>query len=318
MIHSFNPVTPAQGPGQAQAEGENKSSAYGSNLVAEALLADPDLGSGDIFYTFSGIHGVAGTWGVYSLDLSNFSPSSSSRPQNDAIVKVEKVADVQDAMWLNGGTVIPRSASAQGPLLLIAESLQGILLCCEVRTGKVGTWLKHEWLGKVTGRPPWPGVNGVQYFRGHVFMTSSDRGIVLRAEVDEETGKYVEGSLEVLEENVTGDDLCFDQRGNAYVTTNPAQTVIKFAGLGARGFGRDGEGRIEEEGKEEGNGRVAILGGENVAETAGPTAVAFGRMQEDMESIYVTTTGGMVKPVGGVLVEARVVRVDVGVRGEGV
>jgi hypothetical protein len=82
----------------------------------------------------------------------------------------------------------------------------------------------------------------------------------VRLSVDSE-GKYQDGSVIVVAENLCGDDLAFDEEGSAYIATNPEQTVIKLVGLG---FG-------------EKKSRVTILGGPKVAESAGPTAVAFGR-----------------------------------------
>jgi hypothetical protein len=190
----------------------------------------------------------------------------------------------------------------------MAESLQGQLLACDVATGTgtgtVSVWLQHELFGKVTDRAAWPGINGVQYFRWHVFATCSDRGVVLRAVVEEEAaGRFGGGSLVVVAEGVTGDDLAFDGEGAAYVATNPSQWVLKLSGLGLERGSMTGE-------------RVRILGGLEIAETAGPTAVAFGRTVGDERSIYVTTTGGLVNPVGDGPGLAHIVRADVGVRGE--
>jgi len=183
--------------------------------------------------------------------------------------------------------------------LLIAESFQGQIIACHIPTQKVSTWLQHELLSKVTTRPPWPGVNGIQFFRGKIYCTNSDRGYVVRLDVDEH-GEYRERSAKVLVEDLCGDDLAFDQEGNAYIATNPQQTVMKIARLGM------------EVGEREDLGRVTILGGPEVAESAGPTAVAFGR-GEERKMLYIVTNGGMVNAVGGKVVEAKVVRVDVGI-----
>ena len=293
LIHSFNSDT------EVVADTEATESEYGSKFVAEALVEDPHIP--DLFYTFSGIHGSAGTWAVWSLDLRSFLPSAKN-VRNYKPVK--KIANVPGALWLNGGTVIP----VDSPVLMMAESIQGKLMSCDLRTGRISVWLSDPLLGKATKRPQWPGVNGVQYFRGQVFMTNSDRGIVLRATVDGNTGVYVDGSLVVVDESLTGDDLCFDKRGNAYVATNPVQTVVKLPGIGTSDA-RNEEGQKNED-------RMTILGGADIAETAGPTAVAFGRTVKDENCIYAVTTGGILRPVDGVLGEARIVRVDVGVRRE--
>jgi hypothetical protein len=113
----------------------------------------------------------------------------------------------------------------------------------------------------------------------------------------------VDGSLVVLVENLSGDDLAFDGEGNAYVATNPYQSVLKLPGIGLRGNSVSTE-------------RVRILRGLNVAEAAGPTAVAFGRGGADNRSIYVTTTGGLVSPVGNGPGLAHIVKADIGIMGD--
>ena len=166
--------------------------------------------------------------------------------------------------------------------------------------------MEDQLLGKMTDRLPWPGVNGVQFFCGRVFMTNSDRALVLRVTVDKNTGRCVEGSLEVVAEGLTGDDLAFDVSGSMYVATNPAQTVMKLGGIGLAEEAGNKKGKVE---------RTTILGGEEKEETAGPTAVTFGRGEEGMKALYVVTTGGIVNPVNGKVELARVVRVDVAVKG---
>ncbi|TVY64179.1 hypothetical protein LSUE1_G008205, partial [Lachnellula suecica] len=254
LLHSFNAAS-------SQEPVSTSESAYGNSYTAEALVEDPN--TPDVFYTFSGIHTRPNTWSIFSLDLRNFSPSDPTR------ITVTKVAPVPTATWLNGGTMLPSG------ILLIAESNQGQILSYNLNTRTLGVWLDHDLLGRVTGRPEWPGVNGLQYFRGSVFATVSDRAILVKMAVTPD-GAYEEGSLEVVAEDITGDDLAFDERGNVYVATNPAQSVMKLSGIGGGKLGL----------------RETVIGGEGVAETAGPTAVAFGR-GVDAESIYVTTTGGL-------------------------
>jgi hypothetical protein len=261
---------------------------YGSGTLSEAIVEDPR--NNDQFYTFSGKHGKTGSWAVFKIDMHLF--------ERDGKVIVDKVADVPWALWLNGATFIPGTSK-----LVVADSLQGQLISCDVDSGDVKVWLEDPLLAKITDRPPWPGVNGVQCYRGHIFLTSSDRALLVRAQISTSTGEYTQNSLKVMAEGVAGDDLAFDVGGNAYVTTNPQQTVLMFPRIGLN----DAEMTAE---------RFIVAGGWESAETAGPTAVAFGRTEKDNSSIYVVTTGGLINPVGAGPGPARVFRVDVGVKGE--
>lgn len=182
----------------------------------------------------------------------------------------------------------------------MAESTPGQLVCCDVDTGIVSIWLDHPLLGKLTDRPPYPAANGLQYFHGRVFVTNSDGGLLVCAGVGKD-GAYIPASLSVLVEGLEGDDLAFDVDGAAYVATNPSQTVIKIEGVG--------KGVKETE-------RQVVVGSRELAETSGPTAVAFGKVKEDRTGTYVVTTGGLIQPVGDGPGLARVLRVDIGVKGE--
>ncbi|KAI9650427.1 hypothetical protein NHQ30_000441 [Ciborinia camelliae] len=283
VIHDFNSAS------EVSLEEDEEGGAYGSKYQAEAIVQHPDMA--DIFYTFSGLHGKAGTWSIYRLDLRNFDPSRES-----VTIGVKKLADISEAAWLNGATMIPQTST-----LLMAESSQGKIFAFNLDTGNISTWLQDERLGKATTAAEIPALNGLQYFRGQVFATVSDRGTLVRMQVDED-GKYRNDGLDVVVKQLLGDDMAFDCEGNAYVATNPEQTVLKFVGIGIAP-------RKEE--------RIRILGGLNQKETAGPTALAFGRGENDTDCIYVITNGGLVKSIGedgpG---EAVIARVRVGVRGE--
>ncbi|KAM3083990.1 hypothetical protein ACMFMG_001904 [Clarireedia jacksonii] len=288
VIHDFNSRSDL-----ALDDEEDEHGGYGSKHQAEAIVEDLD--TPDVFYTFSGLHGKAGTWAMYRIDMRQFDLLSSDEQR----LSVTKVADISEAVWLNGATMIPQTST-----ILVAESFQGKLIACNVLTGEVSVWLQDTELGKATDRPPWPAINGVQYFRKHVFATVSDRSTLVRMRIDD-NGQYEKGSLKVVAENLTGDDLAFDVQGNAYIATNPAHTVLKFQNIG-----------IDLKKTQE-DSRVRILGGLDKKDTAGPTAVAFGRRAEDKNCIYVTTNGGMINPVGNEGPgEAAIVRVNVGVKGE--
>jgi hypothetical protein len=213
-----------------------------------------------------------------------------------SIANVQEIAQVPQAVWLNGATFIPGTSK-----LVIAESNLGQLICCDVDTGAVSIWLEDALLAKITDRPPWPAANGVQYFREHIYVTNSDRALLLSAKIEKENGDYVKGSLKVLARDLCGDDLALDVEGAAYIATNPQNTLLKFPGVGL--------GEQESE-------RLIIAGTQTQPEAAGITAVAFGRSENDSKALYAVTTGGIIAPVGDGPGLARVLRLDAGVKGE--
>ena len=305
-------------PGQRQSRVEKVHVWEGRE--ATGIVEHP--GHPDVFFVSVGRMDEQGSWGVWEVDFSSSistSTSTSTFTSSTAVgdedrgdsgarpPSVSRFVDVPSALWLNGATALQQQLvdgndGGDDPtllLLLLADSLQGRIYRVQLDSGRVvGVWLEHALLGKMTRRPPWPGANGLDIFGGELYATNSDRGLLLKMAVEPSSGAYVADSLEVLQENVCGDDFAFDQRGNLYMTTNPNQTVLRF---GDRGRGQ----------------RERVAGAEDDEELTGATALAFGRREGERGRMYVTTTGGLVTPTKGKdgPGEARVVRVDVGVAG---
>ncbi|TGO25845.1 hypothetical protein BPAE_0071g00160 [Botrytis paeoniae] len=103
LIRNFNTA-------EAPPEDDEETGIYGSKNHAEAIIEHPKIA--DLFYAFSGVHGKADTWAVYSLDFRSFNPSHGA-----ATTVVEKLANIPGAGWLNGATMIPETST-----LLMAES----------------------------------------------------------------------------------------------------------------------------------------------------------------------------------------------------
>lgn len=249
---------------------------------ATGIVEDPV--DSDVFYVSVGKGNERGSWTVWKID---FNAGDESKPT------VSPFVDVPEALWLNGSTTIREKS-----IVFMADSLQGRVYQLDIPTREACVWLSHQLLEKMTTRPPWPGVNGLDVFQGELYATNSDRGLLLKASVDHESGQYVADSLEIIQENIIGDDFAFDREGNLYMATNPNQTILKFPN---RGRGQ----------------RVRVAGAVDDEELTGATAVCFGRTERDRDSIFVTTTGGLVNPTKGKDGPgfARLVRVDVGVSG---
>ena len=82
------------------------------------------------------------------------------------------------------------------------------------------------------------------------------------------------------------------QTGALYITNHIHNTLI----------------RLKQSGE-----RLAIAG--PAQGMAGSTACIFGISDNDRTTLYVTTTGGIAMPLDGVVQEAKLVRLDVGIAG---
>lgn len=160
-------------------------------------------------------------------------------------------------------------------------------------------WISHPLLAKTTTiaeNPAWPGVNGIKYHNGYVYATSSEARLFLRIRADVDDGTFdAAEEPEVLSSKQAADDFIVDAKKNvAYVTTNPSNTLLKI--------GLDGNGEREYE---------IVAGGPKDKIFAGPTACAWGRGDgEEGRVLYVSTNGGMVAPVDGIVEPARVLKLE--------
>ena len=194
---------------------------------------------------------------------------------------VEHRMSVPDTLFLNGFT-----PAAPG-FAYTVDSIAGVVIEIDLERSTSRVVLRDERLTKCSAEPMLPGANGIKLGDGALFITNTDRALVLRAELG---GDGPTGGVATVAEHLRGDDLALDESGDLYITNHVVNTLIRLR--------RNGE-------------RVAIAGPEQGM--AGSTACAF--HPADPTGLYVTTTGGIVAPLDGVVQEAKLVRLEAGVRG---
>jgi sugar lactone lactonase YvrE len=192
---------------------------------------------------------------------------------------VRRLLDVPDSLFLNGFT------PARPGFGYCVDSLLGAVFEIDLARATSRLVLRHELLGKISAEPMLPGVNGVKIGDDALWLTNTDRALVLRAGLN---GDGPDGRVEIAAGHLRGDDLALDDAGNLYVTTHIHNTLVRL----------DPDGR-----------RVALAGPDQGMH--GSTACAFGVGVDD-HAVFVTTTGGIVMPVDDTPREAKLVRLDVG------
>jgi sugar lactone lactonase YvrE len=194
----------------------------------------------------------------------------------------EEWVQISDAVFLNGCAIVPGQQA-----LLVAESLTGRVLTVDQRHPAWSTWVEDARLRPE--REQMPGANGIKIHHGWVWISVTDRDMILRAELLPD-GRA--GELETVAHDLRADDFAFSDLGALYVTTHVAQSVL----------------RLDPDGT-----RSTIAGPEEGA--VGSTACAFGRAPGDRQALYVTTNGGLSLPYEGELQEAKLLRLEVGENG---
>ena len=196
--------------------------------------------------------------------------------------EVTDLGPIPGSLFLNGFTPGPPGTG------YAVDSLVGGIFSVDLSTGDSHLVLQDPLLAKVSTEPMMPGANGIKRFRDGLYITNTDRALVVRATLD--AAGVPTGTVEIVAEQLRGDDLAVAEDGVLYIANHIHNTVIRFSP-------RSGE-------------RVAIAGPDQGM--AGSTACILGVTQAQPTSLFVTTTGGIVMPLDGIVQEAKLVRIDIG------
>ena len=227
-----------------------------------------------------------GTWSVWSVDL---------REKGDT--KVRKVTNIPEAHYLEGMTALPSSSGT----ILSADSALGLIYRVNVFTSEYSVAISNDAFkpGKDAIVPL--GVNGIRIPQSHwgsrehqylYFANTFAAPFLGRIpiNVDGSAAGSVEEIVKHAPGDVEGDDFALDWEGNAWVTTNSANSVIKV---------------------DIANGATSqVIGGEKQSVVAGADSGAFGRTSRDWRTLYITTTGGVVVPPPSGITGGKVVALD--------
>lgn len=196
--------------------------------------------------------------------------------------KTSKIADIPEAIFLNGMTRLYSSGS-----ILVADSGAGVVYRVDTSTGKYTAVIDDPLMKPVaTSEYSQLGINGVHIRDNALYFTSSIQGVLARVPIS--VNGSAEGPAVAIVNNTSTvmDDFTFDTAGNALVTTDIHNTLDKIITSGSR------------------MGNVSVVVGNlNSAILAGATAAQFGRTLVDKDVLYVTTNGGLAVPVNGTYTE---------------
>jgi sugar lactone lactonase YvrE len=193
---------------------------------------------------------------------------------------VTEILTIPDTLFLNGFT------PGRAGLAYTVDSILGVVIEIDLAAAMSRIVLSDERLTKCSDAPMLPGANGIKFGDDGLYITNTDRALVLRARFAD----GVLGPLGGVAEHLRGDDFALDRAGNLYITNHIHNTLIRLGANGAR---------------------TAIAGPDQFM--AGSTACSF--HPDHPGSLFVTTTGGMIMPLDGVVQPAKLVRLEVGATG---
>lgn len=223
--------------------------------------------------TFAPITPIPKSFAVWKVDLSC-----------EDRARVSKVADMPDAIFLNGMTTLDPQAGT----ILTGDCASGRVFRLDTQTGDYTVALYDELLQPPPNTTLAVGVNGIRLIGSYLYFTNSLKALYGRVPIDLATGKAT-GQYEVLDTNVASDDLTV-RAGVGYLAGSISNVILEIKANGDK---------------------EAIAGNLNSTEVASSTSVAFGRTWTDNHILYVVTSGTEASPVNGTYVEpGKVVALD--------
>ncbi|RLM00942.1 hypothetical protein CFD26_100619 [Aspergillus turcosus] len=194
---------------------------------------------------------------IFRVDFSTLKVSSTGEVLSNATVT--KLTDLKGSQLVNGATTLNEDA------ILVSDSYNGWVYKVDVRTGVYDVIVDDPLMKKNYGAAPQGqiGVNGIKVFRGYLYWTNTDAGLLARIKINED-GKPC-GASEIIASNLSGpDDFTLDENGAAYIALGTVNELgIVYPG---------------------GSNRTVAVGG--------PTAAKFGRQHGDHHRLYLSTHGG--------------------------
>lgn len=157
---------------------------------------------------------------------------------------------------------LPNGITIDGDTLYVADSNLGLVWSVpKDGSAAASVWCDDPLLLPSIGHV-FPGPNGVQVFRGEVYVANSDQGTILAIDIEPDGSA---GAVRVHASNAPCDDFAFDVRGSLYCTTDPFNTVVRV--------------------DPDGSSTVLYTAADGLD---GPSATVFGRTHGDRLQLYIS------------------------------
>ncbi|KAF7978229.1 hypothetical protein HWV62_1232 [Athelia sp. TMB] len=231
---------------------------------AEGLLGIGEVEK-DVFAVVAGnlslatVVSTVGSYSIWKVDVRD-----SQNPTS------YKVVDIPAAQFLNGLAVLDTKGN-----ILVSDSGAGVVYRVNTYTGSYQIVLEDPSMKPAPGGVQL-GINGIQIQNGFLYYTSSTQGLFARVAIH--PNGTAAGPIEVVASlGGFGDDFALDRASDAYIGTNPDDTLIKVTPAG----------------------KVTLVAGSiNSTALAGATSTHFGRTAADKSILYVTTSGRFTNAAG--------------------
>ena len=228
--------------------------------------------------------GINGTFGMWQLD---FRPTVQTNPGSPNITEL--------VHFTEGGLCSGFDRLPHAPhILLVSDTTIGGVWRVDLRSRQLDLAIED-----IHMRPlPWAltqaGITNVHIRNGYIYFTNSYEATVYRLAITEDGYAAHDGDSEVVKKvrSLFVDNFDFGPRGGDTIW------AASHANNQLLAITSDGEDTV-------------VLGTPNEMTLAGPVATMFGRLDNDTDTLYVVTDGGLLTAVNGTTVEGgKIVAVD--------
>lgn len=201
-----------------------------------------------------------------TIDLQDrlFVAVSSCNPQNQGIYEVDIESGAFSLVANAPSATVWNGIDAAGDHIYAADTFDGFVWRMPKDGGTAEIWADDPLLKRPPGSP-FPGPNGLRFFRGEIFVANSGSGQMVAIDIEPSGAAGLARVAATLPVPQGCDEFAFDVRGSIYCTTDPFNTVVRL----------DPDGTTE-----------ILLDASDLLD--GPTSVAFGRQGENRKNLYIT------------------------------
>jgi sugar lactone lactonase YvrE len=165
---------------------------------------------------------------------------------------------------------IPNGIAVHQGWVYVADSSQPFVWRAPVDradTGEAEVWLDSPLLaGVFSPGLPLPGANGLQVFRGEVYVSNSTQGTIIAIPFEPDGSAGTPRVHGVMPEGTGCDDFAFDVHGSLYCTTDPTNLLVRM----------DPDSSIH----------ILLTVADGLD---GPTSATFGRTGQDRFNLYINS-----------------------------
>jgi sugar lactone lactonase YvrE len=227
--------------------------------------------------------GIPGTFGVWQLDL---------RPKaHGGEPIIQELVRIPEGGLLAGIEALPDSRS----IVLVSDSTMGLVWRVDTRNRKYELAVKDD---ETMHFPPWAvtpfGINGLHILNGYLYWSNSYLASVYRIAITKDgyAAPGAHGELVKRIQAVYLDTFCLGPGDNDTIwgATDADNRLVAVTPDGTATF---------------------VAGAPDEMTLAGSVAPGFGTLPGDTDTLYVATSGAMVFPVNGTIIEGgKIVAVD--------